>query len=89
MTLTFEIIVGDCSLESGLPSSWLPDLTRFTLNLPFLVKEFVFGVFGLAEVRLFSVRMLNLPFLVNEFVLKSPAPYPMDEVYGLEKINDF
>ena len=94
ITLTFEIIVGDCSLESGFPSSWLPDLTLFTLNRPFLVKEFVFGVFELADIMLaaiilFSVEILNLPFLVREFELNSAELpiFPIDEPYGLQKEN--
>ena len=94
ITLTFEIIVGDCSLESGFPSSWLPDLTLFTLNRPFLVKEFVFGVFELADIMLaaiilFSVEILNLPFLVSEFELNSAELpiFPIDEPYGLQKEN--
>ena len=94
ITLTFEIIVGDCSFESGFPSSWLPDLTLFTLNRPFLVKEFVFGVLELADIRLaaiilFSVEILNLPFLVKEFELNSAELpiFPIDEPYGLQKEN--
>ena len=94
ITLTFEIIVGDCSLESGFPSSWLPDLTLFTLNRPFLVKEFVFGVFEVADIMLaaiilFSVEILNLPFLVKEFELNSAELpiFPIDEPYGLQKEN--
>ena len=94
ITLTFEIIVGDCSFESGFPSSWLPDLTLFTLNRPFLVKEFVFGVLELADIMLaaiilFSVDILNLPFLVKEFELNSAELpiFPIDEPYGLQKQN--
>ena len=94
ITLTFEIIVGDCSFESGFPSSWLPDLTLFTLNRPFLVKEFVFGVLELADIMLaaiilFSVEILNLPFLVKEFELNSAELpiFPIDEPYGLQKEN--
>ena len=92
ITLTFEIIVGDCSFESGFPSSWLPDLTLFTLNRPFLVKEFVFGVLELADIMLaaiilFSVEILNLPFLVKEFELNSAELpiFPIDDPYGLQK----
>ena len=53
---------GDCSFESGLPSSILALLTLLTRNLPFLVNEL-----------LLSVDTLNLPFLVREFEFDSPT----------------
>ena len=38
------LIFGDCSLESGRPSSQLPVRTLLTRKRPFLVREFEFEV---------------------------------------------
>ena len=87
------IVIGDCSFESGRPSSADPVLTLLTLKRPFLVKELVVLVtvapefevatvfwaeLAVALVTANSVEILNRPFLVSELELDSPEPYPIE-----------
>ena len=65
------LIFGDCSLESGRPSSQLPVRTLLTRKRPFLVREFEFEV---KPSDVVAVVILNLPFRVKEFEFDSRPP---------------